>query len=359
MLFLNSNFLGSTIREDKGVHGAIFVDSILIRESELDYANGKQAIPFESIADKEFLNSLTGLLVFNEHPKDMVSAENFNALSRKSIGTIVNAEVRNMNGDNVVYGTLRIADTSLIKDIKERRITGGSMGYYADNINMNGKNTQLHLKPNHFCLTNNPRDRGVKIFNSNKGENMEKQEFVSAMQEVLNSQNKDSIVISKPVFNSLMQTIGSKIVDDSVSKALASKDGLDKIHYLDSALSIKNIFKNEDDEKAKAEEAEKTNSELEESKKENSELKEKLNSITAELEALKAKTNSDDSGDKGDDKQNSDGSDDDEKQNACDSDEKKNSVVLNTQVPITNSASAPENEFAKFASVVNQNPIFA
>ncbi len=355
MRFLNSNFLGSTIREDNGVVGAIFVDSILIRESELDYPNGKQDIPFTSIADDTFLNSLKGLLVFNEHPEEMVSAENFNALSRKSIGSIVDAEIRNMNGDNVVYGTLRIADTSLIDDIKHKRITGGSMGYYADNVMQNGKNTQVHLKPNHFCLTNNPRDRGVKIFNSNKGDKMEKQDFVLAMQEVLNSQHKDDVVISKPFFNSLMQTIGAKIADESVSKTLASKDGVDKLHYLDSILSIKNVFRNEDEEKRNEEEAKEKENELEEAKKENSLLTEKLNSVTAELEALKAKLNSEES--KEEEKENSE--DSDEKENSDDSkeddSEKKNSVTINTKVAVTNSS---ENEFAKFASIANSSPIF-
>ena len=350
MRFLNSNFLGSTIRDDDGVAGAIFVDSILIRESELDYPNGKQDIPFASIADDKFLNSLKGLLVFNEHPAEMVSADNFNALSRKSIGSIVHAEIRNMNGDNVVYGTLRIADTSLIDDIKNKKITGGSMGYYADNIMQNGKNTQVHLKPNHFCLTNNPRDRGVKIFNSNKGDKMEKQDLVLAMQEVLNSQHKDDIVLSKPFFNSLMQTIGAKIADENVSKTLASKEGVDKLHYLDSVLSIKNIFRNEDEEKKNEEESKEKENSLEEAKKENSLLQEKLNSVTAELEALKAKLNSEE------EKENSD--DEDKKENSEDKEddsEKKNSVTINTKVAVTNSS---ENEFAKFASIANSSPIF-
>lgn len=351
MRFLNSNFLGSTIREDSGVNGAIFVDSILIRESELEYNNGTQSIPLESIADESFLNSLKGLLVFNEHPAEMVSVDNFNALSRKSIGSIVDAEIRNMNGDNVVYGTLRIADTSLIDDIKNKRITGGSMGYYADNIMQNGKNTQVHLKPNHFCLTNNPRDRGVKIFNSNKGDKMEKQDLVLAMQEVLNSQHKDDVVISKPFFNSLMQTIGAKIADESVSKTLASKEGIDKLHYLDSILSIKNVFRNEDEDKKNEEEAKEKENELEEAKKENSLLKEKLNSITAELEALKDKLNSEE-----EEKENSD--DEDKQENSDykeDDSEKKNSVTINTKVAVTNSS---ENEFAKFASIANSSPIF-
>ena len=359
MLFLNSNFLGSTIREDKGVNGAIFVDSILIRESELEYTNGTQSIPLESIADETFLNSLKGLLVFNEHPAEMVSAENFNSLSRKSIGSIVDAEIRNMNGDNVVYGTLRIADTSLIKDIKNKRITGGSMGYYADNVMQNGKNTQVHLKPNHFCLTNNPRDRGVKIFNSKKGVTMEKQDLVLAMQEVLNSQRKDDIVLSKPFFNSLMQTIGSRIMDESASKTLASKEGIDKFHYLDSVLSIKNIFRNEDDDKQKEEESKAKENELEEAKKENSLLTEKLNSVTAELEALKAKLNSEEAKKEEEKKENSEAKDEDKKENSDNKDddsEKKNSVTINTKVAVTNSI---ENEFAKFASVVNSHPIFS
>lgn len=351
MRFLNSNFLGSTIREDSGVNGAIFVDSILIRESELEYNNGTQSIPLESIADESFLNSLKGLLVFNEHPAEMVSVDNFNALSRKSIGSIVDAEIRNMNGDNVVYGTLRIADTSLIDDIKNKRITGGSMGYYADNIMQNGKNTQVHLKPNHFCLTNNPRDRGVKIFNSNKGDKMEKQDLVLAMQEVLNSQHKDDVVISKPFFNSLMQTIGAKIADESVSKTLASKEGIDKLHYLDSILSIKNVFRNEDEDKKNEEEAKEKENELEEAKKENSLLKEKLNSVTAELETLKDKLNSEE-----EEKENSDDEDKQENSDYKEYDsEKKNSVTINTKVAVTNSS---ENEFAKFASIANSSPIF-
>lgn len=185
---------------------------------------------------------------------------------------------------------------------------------------------------------------------------MEKQDLVLAMQEVLNSQHKDDIVLSKPFFNSLMQTIGSKIMDESASKTLASKEGIDKFHYLDSVLSVKNIFRNEDDDKQKEEESKAKENELEEAKKENSLLTEKLNSVTAELEALKAKLNSEEAKEE-DKKENSD--DEDKKENSDnkeDDSEKKNSVTINTKVAVTNSA---ENEFAKFASVVNSHPIFS
>lgn len=291
--FFNSVFLPSTIRKDDGVEGAIFVDTIIIRDSELVYGSETNKIPAESIKDDEFLNALKGVLVFNEHPKDMITAENYNKYASMSIGTIVNAEYREQNNDKFVYGTMRITNPSAIDAISHKVINGGSLGYKASIDESQGVKTQKNLKPNHFCITNVPRDGGVKIFNSNKGEKMEKAEVLEMIKEFHNSSMKDSIIVDKTSFNNLMQVLGARIVDENVKSIFNSKDGLDKMKFLESTLCIKNIF-NSEDEKAKSEELEKKVEELE---KKNSELEEKLKETEKKEEEKKEepKENEDDS----------------------------------------------------------------
>lgn len=358
MQFLNSHFVKSTIREDKGVNGAILVDSVLIREAELPYGNKTNLIPAQSISDNEFINSLQGLLIFKEHPDDMVDKDNYSKLASQSIGSIVNAEYRESDGSNIVYGTLRITNANIIEDIKNRRINGGSLGYYAQTQIENGKETQINLRPNHFCLTHHPRDRGVTIYNSNpnKGETMEKQEIVEIVNSVLQSHTKSKETIEIPVatFNSFMQVIESRIKDDSVKAICNSKTGLDKMAFIDSALSIKDIFNSEElareegKAEAQAKDIDKDQDELdgyeariEELKKENSLLKEKL-----------SKLNSDDKKDDSDEEKENEADEEDkgEKKENEDDEAKKNSVVLSKSKEVKNSV---DKKYAEIASQIN------
>lgn len=246
MLFFNSTFRQSTIRPDESIAGAILVDSILIRESELLYGDETNFIPKESISDINFLNSLNGLLVFKEHPRDMVNANNFNQLASEAIGIIVNASYGEMDGDSVVLATLRVSKPEAVDEIANKRIRGGSLGYMANVINENGKKVQKGLIPNHFCITYEPRDKGVYLLNS-KGEKMSKDEIVSIVTEILNSKavENENVIVPKEIFNSFMQVIHSKIEDEEVKKICSSKHGIDKMTFLDSVLSIKNVFNSE------------------------------------------------------------------------------------------------------------------
>lgn len=335
MEFLNSRFVESTIRNDDGVNGAILVDSLLIRESELPYNDETNLIPLDSISDKDFLENLKGLLVFKEHPKTMVNTTNYATRAGESVGSIVNAEIRNMDGDNVVYGTLRITDPQMIDDLKNKRIKGGSLGYYASNEIRNGKTTQIGLKPNHFCLTHYPRDKEVIVFNSNqsKGDAMTKDEVVELVNSIVATQAKSNdITISNEVFNSFMQTIGSRIKDENVKAIFNSKVGIDKLSFLDNALSMKDIFMNSEAEAEKAEDEAKENEndeEKEELEKENSMLKEKIAELEAKLNEADDKENSDD--EEASKEENSNESKEDEA--------KQNSVAFGSKKEVTNSTS--------------------
>lgn len=358
MRFLNSHFVKSTIRDDKGVSGAILVDSILIREAELPYGDKTNFIPAESISDSEFIHSLNGLLIFKEHPDDMVDKDNYSKLASQSIGSIVNAEYREMDGSHIVYGTLRITNANIIEDIKNRRINGGSLGYYAQTQIENGKETQINLRPNHFCLTHHPRDRGVTIYNStqNKGATMDKQEIVEIVNSVLQShtKSKETIEIPMATFNSFMQVIESRIKDNSVKAICNSKTGLDKMAFIDSALSIKDIFNSEDETK---DEVAKDNSdesdgdkkdiyaEFDALKKQHSVLLEKLEKLTNADEAKEddTKDNSDESDDEAKDEATKDNSD-------CDDEPKKNSVVISQSKKVKNSV---DSKYAEIASQIN------
>lgn len=355
MEFLNSSFIESTIRDDKGVNGAIFVDSILIREAELPYGNSTNKIPFHSIADKEFINSLNGLLVFKEHPSEMVSSENYNSLATQSVGSVVSAELRQLNNSNIIYGTLRITNAEMIDDIRNKRINGGSLGYYANTILENDKEIQVNLKPNHFCLTHYPRDREVVIFNSKKGVSMDKKEIIEIVNSVLAQNAKDDnfVSIPKEVFNSFMQVIESRIKDTNIKSICNSKSGLEKLTFIDHALSMKDIF-NSDTELAKeegkaeamaddiakdTEELEGYKTQIEELKKENSLLQEKLSKLNSEAEEDK------EAGEKeneSDEKENSD----------CESkDEKTNSVEL--KAPAKEVKNSIDSKYAEIANSIN------
>lgn len=356
MQFNNSNFIQSTIRNDDGIKGAIFVDSILLRESELQYGDETNKIPLQEIVNKDFLNALQGLLVFDEHPDKMLDSENYNALARESVGSIVNAEYRELNGDNVVYGTLRITNPKMIEEVKTRQVRGGSLGYYAG---VDETNTQRNLKPNHFCLTRYPRDEGVVIFNSNKkGENMELKE--------------NEIIVSKSMLNSFIGQIGEKIVDVKVKSILNSKSSdLDKLSFLDSVLSIKDIFNSEEvkkdepvatkevenskeveDLKAKLADLEKKNSELAEALAKKNEADEKADEAKKEEKTNEADEESKENSECGD----SDGKKDEPKENEADEKEKENEAdkeVENSAVPVGAKAvtnSAEGNHFRSFIS---------
>lgn len=369
MEFLNSTFRDSTIREDSGIKGAIFVDSILIRESELPYSNGYNLIPLSSIKDETFLNNLKGLLVFKEHPRDMINVDNYEHFAKESVGSIVNAEYKNIEGDNVVYGTLRITNPRIIDDLKNKKINGGSLGYYAKTIDLNGKPTQIDLKPNHFSITQSPRDKEVIIFNSedstlNKGVKMTEKEMaelidaqvtkrIKAELEMQNSVIKNSNTIEIPLakFNGFMQTIGSRIADNDVRAIFNSKEGLDKLDFIDNALAVRDIFNldsedkkdNEDDSEDKKEKKVEAEVSLEELKKENSLLKEQLEKIKNSIEESKEKDK--ENSEEEDDKENSDGEED--KENGCSA--KKNALFPSKEKEIKNS-----NEVNNYSLIASQ-----
>lgn len=316
MNFFNATFQQSTIRPDDSIVGAILVDSILLRESELPYGDTTNIIPADSIKDENFINALNGLLVFKEHPTEMVKAGNFNSLAKESIGTIFNAHYAELNGDKCVMGTLRISNPQAVAEISAKRIKGGSLGYMANVVNENDSLVQRNLIPNHFCITYNPRDKEVVLLNSKKGDSMNKDEVIALIQEVTNSQKQeDEIRVPKAVFNSFMQVIASRIEDKQVVEFMNSKVGVDKMQYLDSILSIKNVFNSE------------TAKEVEELKNENEELKKE-----AEAKANESDDKADEK--KNDDTQNVEPKENEdkdepkeEKDNSCDTEEKKNSYV--------------------------------
>lgn len=230
--FMNSlfSFVESTIREDSGVKGAILVDSIILREGYLDYPNGKQNIVFNTIDDKGFVNNLSGVLVFREHPNEMVTSENYASLAGKSIGTIMNATYKDYCGKEVVWGTLRITDPKAIEDIRNRRLRGGSLGYFA---NIEG-DTQTDFKPNHFCLTDSPRDSGVVLFNSKN---------LNQIQGDTMDLKENEIIVSKSVLNSFLGQIETKITDTKVKAILNSKTSdVDKLNFLESICCVNDIF---------------------------------------------------------------------------------------------------------------------
>lgn len=317
MNFFNSTFLPSTIREDKGVDGAIFVDSIIIREATLQYPNDTykhQTISSNELQDSEFLEALNGLLVFDEHPLEFVDSANYNRLAQTSIGTIVNSEYKEINGDKLIVSTLRIANENAIKKIKNREIRGGSLGYSCDMLLRDGVE-QINLKPNHFCITQYPRDDGVLILNSKKqGELMTTEEVKALINEALVMQNKhnDDLIVSKKVINSFLQTISGQIKDESIKNSLNGKSEIEKIHFLDNILSVNaKVFNSDEveeykgkveameadiaDDKARLAEYEAKIAELE---KENSELKEAIANSCHTEEKTKNSDDKDNSDDK-------------------------------------------------------------
>lgn len=328
MEFFNATFQQSTIRPDDSIVGAILVDSILLRESELPYGDTTNIIPAESIKDENFINALNGLLVFKEHPTEMVKAGNFNSLAKESIGTIFNAHYAEVNGDKCVMGTLRISNPNAVAEISAKRIKGGSLGYMANVVNENDNLVQRNLVPNHFCITYNPRDKEVVLLNSKKGDSMNKEEVMALIQEVTNSQKQqDEIRVPKAIFNSFMQVIATRIEDKQVVEFMNSKEGVDKMQYLDSVLSIKNVFNSE------------TSKAIEELKNENEELKkeaeEKANECDKDekenddTQNVVAEKNSDDEGEKKEDEPK------EEKDNSCE--EKTNSYVGFAKQEVKNS----------------------
>lgn len=304
--FYNSTFIPSTIRKDDGVDGAIFVDTILIRDSNLKYGDEYNKIPAESIKEDSFINALKGLLVFNEHPREMITSENYNKYASISIGTITNAEYRENENEKVVYGTMRITNPNAIELITKKIINGGSLGYKAHIDSSQGIKVQKGLKPNHFCITQIPRDSGVKILNSSKGaKTMDKSVILEAMSEFHNSRS-DVVSLDKGLFVGFMQTLGARIQDKQALEVFNSKSGVDKLVFLDSVLTIKDVFNSDSDEaKAKLEakideletikkELEAKNSELEEKLKENTKCEVKDDEPKGEDEKDEPKANEDD-----------------------------------------------------------------
>ena len=367
MIFNNSFFETSTIRDDEGIEGAILVDSILLREGVLRYGDKQNLIPKESL-NEEFCNSLGGLLVFKEHPNELINAENFNSLVRKSIGTIISAKQEVKNGVNVITGTLRITDPNLVEEVRTRKVRGGSLGYYADMSFMNGLDAQVNLRPNHFCLTTHPRDDGVVLFNSTfkKGDTMDKAEVANIVKEVLNSQTEqDSVVLNKKFLNSFVKTLSSYITDEKVVSRLDALDSVDSLNFIDTAMSLRNIFKNESDDKKEENSEDESKENACDFEKENSSLKEKINSLQAELDSIKknSEDKKEESNSEDESKENSESEDKKEESNSEDeskensesedkkeesSEEKTNSVEI--KVPVTNSN---DTDFSKLASRLN------
>ena len=334
-------FRESTIRKDEGVDGAILVDSVLLRESTLDYRDtngGMQKITLESISDDKFLNSLGGIAVFCEHPRQMVDSENFNSSAYKSIGNVVNARLENFEGSNAVVGTLRITDPNLVEEVRAKRINSGSLGYYADVIEENGEKVQKRLRANHFCLTTRPRDSKVVLFNSTpnsvKEKKMDKVEMLSALKEFFNSKKAEdeTLVIRKDVFNSFSKALIACVSDKEVAEKLSTLQGEQMLSHFDSILSVKkDIFNSE-------EETENSNDELESLKKENSELKEELQSLKEKensCEKEEPKENSESEESKGEEKEEPKENSESEESKA---EEKENSVTITTS-EVKNSSS--------------------
>ena len=364
--FQNSQFIKSTIREDTGVQGAILVDSILIRESELPYGDETNLIPKESIADEAFVRSLKGLLIFKEHPDVFVSSKNYSDLARESIGTIVDARYEEKNNDKQVVGTLRIVEKDAIDSISNKEIKGGSLGYYATSDNDCGKIVQKNLRPNHFCITYTPRDKGVQIFNSKKGVKMTEQEVLAIVENAIKAKSKDSenIVLSKGNFDSFMNSLCAKIVDKDVSEVVKSKSGAEKLSFLDNVMAVKDIFKDErrnsEDEKEenecdKEKELKEVLAENEALKKEIEELKSQQNCNNSDDEA--EKVNSGESEDKeepkekeeaneSDESQEKESSADEDKENESDEEDKKENslTIVSGSSEVKNSQGSNMNE---------------
>lgn len=350
------SFRESTVRADEGVEGAILVDSVLLRESVLDYKDvdgGIQKITLDSLNDEKFLNALGGIAVFREHPNDMIDSENFNSAVYKSIGSVVNARLENFEGVNAVIGTLRITDPNLVEEVRAKKINSGSLGYYADVIERNGVRLQTNLRPNHFCLTTRPRDEKVVLFNSTpnsvKEKTMDKVEMLSTLKEFFSSKKAEdeTLVIRKDVFNSFADSIIGCVADKEVAKKLSTLQGEQMLSHFDSVLSVrKDIFNSEEESVENAED------ELESLKKENSELKKEIEDLKSKensCEEDKEKENENSCEETKEEEKNEDSSkEEEETENSCEEEskeEKQNSVKITT-TSVTNSASDLSSQLA-------------
>lgn len=272
-IILNSylDFRESTIRPDDGIEGAILVDCVLISEANLLYDENYQKIPAHELKNKSFLESLHGINIFINHPELMLSADNYGMIY-KSVGSIVSARVTEEDNLVSIVGTLRIIEPNTIELIKSKQLNGGSLGYYAQVIDTPSGKMQINLKPNHYALTNKPRDKRVQLFNSKEkgkmNDTFDKESIEKlVIQTINNSYDKQGdIRINRNLLVSLLNSIEDVIPSEKVKNELKTSDTLQKAQLLNSYFKVgEGIVKNSEDEKT-----------IEQLRKENDELRLKL-----------------------------------------------------------------------------------
>lgn len=227
----------STIKEDDGIKGAILVDCVLIREGNLQYPEGMQTIDKNSIDDPHFIELLKGVPVFIGHPA-MVSSNNYGIMMSESVGSVVDAWLSSDEHGLLIKGTLRIAQNDAIDLIKNKHYNKGSLGYFAKTINEGGKLYQRELKPNHYAITNLPRDERVEIFNEERTNAMtnipvDANQIASLVDDYLKAKDNKEMTIEtdRRDIEKILKII-ELYLPDHIKASIANLDLLKKISFL-------------------------------------------------------------------------------------------------------------------------------
>ena len=97
--------------------------------------------------------------------------------------------------------------------------------------------------PNHYALTNTPRDPKVRIYNEKErkmSESLNEEMINKLIAEKFNSyvKEKDNISINHKILNSLLSNIEKRVNSPKAKERLNSCDTIEKIIYLLSLIHI-------------------------------------------------------------------------------------------------------------------------
>ena len=149
--------------------GYIRVASTLFCPGELEYTEsdfdnpelaGMHHITREELQKPEFLESLKALDIVIRHQD--ISVHNYGD------GIVPDGQIADAwwsEEEDAVVGILLIKDAGAIELIENKELWGGSLQYNSKMIKKDGKIYQENLMPEHWALTNVPRDERVRLKN--------------------------------------------------------------------------------------------------------------------------------------------------------------------------------------------------
>lgn len=225
----------STVQEDIGIDGGITVKAILLKEGLLDYSDvkmGSLKVPSEELITPEVIEAMNGLPVFKGHPDKSWDIDQLDDVKEKMVGVVAKAASENIDGEQCITGVLRLFDREVINEVKDKQLNSGSLGY---KCSLDGK-TQKGIRPNHFALTNIPRDSGVVLYNSIQKDTAmsDNKTMLDAIQQIVSTEIKNSRALDKPADVTISRDGFEKIMNSFEKSLQGTKKGVGYIEVLNS-----------------------------------------------------------------------------------------------------------------------------